>query len=256
MFRKTLFTLLIAAALPAAQAQNPERPDRPARPAAPGTGSGAPSLAVTDADVGDAASFGRGVNWLGVVDAVAYLSSECPVAPDDTTACAVLDPSPGFTAFDLPALGTLTIPARSSESLLCHSQTPNVTWSASNPTASPQQMLLRVTPYYVVESEVLDEVIDPNTGVSYGGRIELPLTAIYVSRTLQSGDFVDDYDTGTRMCIAGMLNHRNLVSSMGFTEAQARQLFRQPMTITMGLRGHAQLVDGANLYVGTRFYGD
>ena len=253
MFRIALFPLLFAAALPAAQAQDF---DRPARPAAKAAGPGAPSLAVTDADVGDAASFGRGVRWLGVMDASARLSGECPVDPDDPTPCAVLAAAPGFTNFDIPALGTLTIPARSSESLLCHSQTPNVTWSASNPTASPQQMVLRVTPYYVVESTVLEDVIDPATGVSYGGRIELPLTAIYVSRTLQSGDFVDDYDTGTRMCIAGMLNHRNLVSSMGFTEAQARQLFRQPMTITMGLRGHAQLVDGANLYVGTRFYGD
>ena len=253
MFRKTLFTLLIAAALPAAQAQDV---DRPARPAAKNAGTGAPSLAVTDAEVGDAASFGRGVTWLGVMDAAARLSGDCTGDPDDPTPCTVLAASPGYTSFDFPALGTMTIPARASESLLCHSQTPNVTWSASNPTASPQQMVLRVTPYYVVESPVLEDVVDPATGAPYGGRVVLPLTAIYVSRTLQPGEVVDDYDTGTRMCIAGMLNRRNLVASMGFTEAQARQLFRQPMTITMGLRGDAQQVDYANLYVGTRFYGD
>ena len=254
MTRKTLFALLIAAALPVAHAQDF---DRPLRPAAKPAGPGAPvTLAVTDADVGDAASFGRGVVWLGVFDARAHLSSDCTIFADDPAPCQTLAPAPGFTAFDFPALGTLSLPARATESLLCHSQTPNIVWSASNPTPSPQQMTLQVTPYYVVESAVLDDVIDPRTGVSYGGRVELPLTAVYASQTLHSGDFVDDYDTGTRMCIAGMLNRKTLVGSMGFTEAQARQLFRQPMTITLGLRGSAQLVDDAQLYVGTRFYGD
>jgi hypothetical protein len=103
---------------------------------------------------------------------------------------------------------------------------------------------------------VLVGLSDPNTGVPYDGAIELGLTGIFTSQTLQPGESLQDLDTGTRACIAGLVSKQNLIGTYGLTEAQADRFFRRPVTIRFGLRGSARLVEDAAINVGTRFYGD
>ena len=244
MTRPSLFALLVAAALPAAHAAGPAGPAAPSAP-----------MAVTDEDVGDADSFGRDVHWLGLLSAYGRLSTDCSADPADAP-CQTVAAAPAITGFDFPDLDVLVLPARASQSLLCHSQTPVVSWSAANDTAVPNEAMLRVTPYYRIESEVLVGLSDPNTGVPYDGVIELGLTGIYRAQTLQPGESTQDLDTGTRACIAGLVSKQNLVSAYGLTEAQADQFFRRPITIRFGVRGSASLVEDADINVGTRFYGD
>src|SRR5688572_372297 len=116
MIRKSLFALLVAAALPTAHAAEPV-----------GTAAKSPviePLAVTDATVGDAASFGRNVKWLGLLSGYGRLSADCTADPADTSPCQTLAPAPSGTGFDFPAVDSITIPGRSANSLLCHTQTP------------------------------------------------------------------------------------------------------------------------------------
>lgn len=247
MFRAPLPLVLAVAIAPAHALESP-------RPAT--VDPAAATMAVTDASVGDAASFGRDMKWLGLLSAAARLSPDCAAEPADTTPCRTLAPAPAPTSFDFPAVDTITIPGRSANSLLCHFQTPVVGWFAQNPTASAAAFSFRLTPYYRIASEVFVGLSDPNTGVPYDGVIELGLGAISTMHTLQPGEVAQDIDTDTRACIGGLVTRASLQSTWGLTAAQADQFFRRDVTITLGLRGSVRLVEDATINVGTRFAGD
>src|SRR5690349_10993082 len=53
------------------------------------------NAAVTDADVGDADSFGRNLRWLGLTDMGVELTSDCTGIP---TGCQVLAAAPAITS--------------------------------------------------------------------------------------------------------------------------------------------------------------
>jgi hypothetical protein len=252
MIRIPLYTLLLATLLPTAHAEDfmPRARSGDARQAAARPAPlGAP---VTPEQVGDAGSFGRDMHWLGLLDGNVNLAQDCSGAAG---ACQVLAPG-GFTTFDFADLGSVALPARSTHSLICHWQTPIVFYSAHNPGGAPQEFNFRVTPYYTIESEVLDGPSDPNTGVPYGGEIELPLTGIFTAQTLAPGASISDVATGTRACIGGLVSAQSLQSQWGLTAAQADDFFRGPVTIRMGIRGNAQMLEDASIYIGTRFVGD
>jgi hypothetical protein len=222
-----------------------------------------PALAAepTDAEVGDAASFGRGVNWLGLVSGVVDLGADCsPATPTDPPRpnCVTLNPAPAVTSFDRPNLDSLTLPARSARSLLCHWQTPNANVLWQNTTAASASARLSIRPYYRIESEVLADptLINPQTGLPFGGSLELGLTAVNESQTLAPGESMSRFYGTTRACVGGSLSRSLLVDTFGLSEEQARQVFRRPITIRLGLRGSAQLVEGAVINIGTRYVGD
>lgn len=224
----------------------------PASPVAPAT------KAVTDEEVGDADSFGRGMNWLGLLSGYVRLELDCTPAPGDPADpnCVTLNPAPAATSFNLANLDSITLPGRSSHSLLCHWQTPLVNLSFSNTTGARQFYRFQAAPTYRIESAVLDGLTDPNTGLPFGGAIEIALTAMFRSGTIDDGEFHDEVVSGARMCIGGLVSRRSLVESYGLTEAQARRFFREPITIRFGIRGSAQMMDGAGINFGTRLAGD
>lgn len=216
---------------------------------------------LTDAEVGDAASFGRAVNWLGLVSTFVELDTDCaPLAPTDPPRenCIVLNPAPAITSFDRPDIARITLPARSSRSLLCHWQTPiaNVLWRNTTAASAPSRISIR--PYYRFESEVLADptLINPVTGLPFAGALEVSLTAVNEGQTLDAGEAQNRLFTFTRSCIAGVISRTQLVQTYGLSDEQARQFFRRPITVRAGLRGSAQLVEFASLNVGTRFVGD
>jgi len=226
--------------------------------AAPASPTPISAQAVTDDDVGDADSFGRGMNWLGLLTGYVRLDTDCTPAPGDPADpyCLTLNPAPAFTSFNMPDLDSITLPGRSSHSLLCHWQTPLVNLSFSNNTGARQLYRFQVAPTYRIESTVLDGLTDPNTGLPFGGAIELSLNAMSRVGTIDDGEFHSEVVSGARMCIGGLVSRRSLVDSYGLTDAQARRFFREPITIRFGLRGNAQMLDGASINFGTRFAGD
>lgn len=231
---------------------------REAKPAKAG-GAVAP-LALTVEEVGDPDTFGKAVKWLGLVSINMTLTDNCsPVAGEPALEnCIELAPAPAPTPINAPDLASITLPGRSAETLLCHWQTPVVSYSLANTTGAPAQYAFRLTPTYRFESDVLDDpaLINPATGLPFGGSLSTSLTSVNRFGTLQDGEFEVQYESGTRMCIGGVLSQRSLVQQWGLTEAQARRFFRRPITIVMGLSGNTRLVDGASINFGTRFVGD
>ncbi|MEO6172452.1 MAG: hypothetical protein ABIP02_04985 [Arenimonas sp.] len=219
--------------------------------------------AYTDAQVGDANSFGRNVKFMGMVQTgVLTIAADCtpdpafPPGPNDH--CLVPDVNSN-TSFNYPNLGAVLIPGKSSKSLFCHSQTPFGVMIYHNGTGVYQgtaRSVFNVT--YKIENEVLSDpsLIDPNTGLPFGGSLQTSLSAVRDSRGLQPGDTQVYRDNYTRMCNAGIVSKRSLIEGYGLTDAQATAFFNKDTVITIGLVGSTRLVSDGSMIVGTRFYGD
>lgn len=221
-------------------------------------------LAPAVTDTGDANSFGRNVKFIGLVSSGSItLASDCtpdpdfPPGPDDH--CFVVNPAPAITNVTVTDAGRMMIPGKSSNSLFCHWQTPVVTYAFANPTGVYQpNARFTVTPSYKIENAVLNDpsLIDPATGLPFGGSFTTGLAGIRHSRSLQPDEFQVERDNNTRSCIAGMVSKRNLIEGFGLTEAQATNFFKNDTIITLNLQIQTRLVDFAGINYGTRFVGD
>ncbi len=219
--------------------------------------------AYTDAQVGDANSFGRNVRFVGSVQSgVLQIAPDCtpdpsfPPGPNDH--CVVPDAN-GFASANFPEMGTVLIPGRSVKSLLCHWQTPFASFFYQNTSGSYQgNARATITATYRIVNEVLNDptLIDPTTGLPFGGVLNTGLASIHDTRGLQPGDFQVYSDNDTRVCNGGLLSKRALIESYGLSEAQATQFFQKDTVITIGLAGSTRHVTDASVIIGTRFVGD
>lgn len=218
--------------------------------------------AYTDAEVGDANSFGRNMKFIGMVQTgVLSIAPDCtpdpafPPGPNDH--CVV--PVSGNASFNFTNMGTVLIPGKSSKSLFCHSQTPFGAMFYQNDTGVYQGTArTNVIMTYRIENEVLASpgLVDPGTGLPLAGAIETSLGASRDTRGLQPGDFQLYRDNYTRFCNAGIVSKRNLMEGYGLTEAQATAFFTKDTVITVGLVGNTRFVSNGTVIVGTRFFGD
>ncbi|HEY0661833.1 MAG TPA: hypothetical protein VGD21_11015 [Lysobacter sp.] len=216
--------------------------------------------AVTDADVGDVASFGRNLHWLGVADMAVELTDTCPIVGGDPDAgCQALNPAPAITTFAFEDLGHISLPAKATNSLLCYWFSPVLNVTYYNPTATPAIARLRYSPTLTVENPVLDDpaMIDPMTGLPFGGRLLTSMTSSEVFEVPLDPEMqLFERSRDSTVCIAGFISHEALVGTYGLTEAQATEFFKQPTTVRMNISGSAQYVQGASLYFGFRIIGD
>lgn len=227
------------------------------------TARAAPAIGIAAAPtldaVGDVDSFGRALRWLGVTQMNITLSDSCPPPGGDDSACAVLNPAPATTAFDFEDVARITLPGKAANSLLCHWLSPFLDIGYANPTAAAAVARLTYQPTLTVESEVLDDpaLIDPTTGLPFGGRLLTGMTASErFEMPLDAGQVIGERTRDSAVCIAGFLNRRALVQNYGLTEAQAKQFFKQPITVRMNISGSARYVSNANLIFGLRIVGD
>jgi hypothetical protein len=214
-------------------------------------------------EVGDPDSFGRDVIYLGNAQtANVALQSDCtpdpmfPPAPNDR--CIVLNAQPAATSFNEDGLATLQLPAESTKSLVCFALTPNHNFEFNNLTGVAQpNARYNARAVITIENEVLDDptLIDPNTGLPYGGKMTLPLSTYSESRSIAAGEREQKSLFLSRHCIGGLVSKRSLVGS-GLSETQAKQFFKKPMKFTFGASGTVQIVDFANYFYGIRLYGD
>lgn len=181
-------------------------------------------------EVGDPDSFGRDVIYLGNAQtANVALQEDCtpdPSAPTDR--CVTLAAQPAPTSWNEDGLATLQLPADSTKSLICFALTPNVNFEFNNLTGVAQSNA-RFTARAVItiENEVLDDptLIDPGTGLPYGGKMTLALSTWSESRSIAADEREQKLMFVSRHCIGGLVSKRSLVGS-GLTETQAKQFFR------------------------------
>ena len=227
---------------------------------APVPGMVAAASTPTPEDVGDVDSFGRSLVWLGVTQGNLDLSSSCP--PDDgdpSTNCVSLNAAPGYTSFSLDDIAHVTLPGKSSHSLLCYWFSPLLTVNYQNPTAADDIGVLSYSPTLTVESEVLDDpaLVDPTTGLPFNGKLITGMTSSERFETpLAAGMALNQRWRDSAVCIAGFLSRRALVDTFGLTDEQAKKVFRKPMTVRLNVHGSARYVADASLIFGLRMVGD
>lgn len=229
--------------VPHVAASTPKAPDATASSPSPG-------------DVGDADSFGRNLQWLGLADGEVDLADDCT---GDTFPCTVLAPAPASTSFSYTDLGHITLPARAAHSLICYWFSPFLTMGYGNDGATPVVAHLNYTPTVTIENPVLDDpsLIDPTTGLPFGGQLLTGMTSQEIfEEPLAPGTHITDRSRDSAVCIAGLISKSTLTSLYGLTDAQARDFFRQQMTLRLNVDGRAQYIDFATLYFGWRLVGD
>jgi hypothetical protein len=216
----------------------------------------ATAASPSPADVGDADSFGRNVLWLGLTDGNVDLAADCT---GDTFPCTVLAPPPAATSFSYTDLGHITLPAKAAHSLLCYWFSPFLTIGYGNDGAAPVVAHLNYTPTVTIENPMLNDpsLIDPTTGLPFGGSLLTGMTSSETFETpLEPGTHVTERTRDSAVCIAGLISKSTLMTTYGFTDNQAKDFFKQQMTLRLNVSGTAQYVDFAALYFGWRIVGD
>ena len=224
-------------------------------------GNGRALPAVSDADVGDADSFGRKVTYVGIIasEDVDLEVSGCQPSTDPGYQCVTLNPQPQSTSFNFSDMGHITLPANSTHSLLCFQFTTIQSWEFNNETSSPAESQLDFNESVTIESPLLDDpsLIDPTTGQPFAGKLTAGIgTDIGDGGTLQPGQ--DRYHSAwsTRACQGGAISKSALKSIYNLPDNIVDRFFREPMTIRLNARGDATLVQFGGMTFGVRFYGD
>jgi hypothetical protein len=222
-------------------------------------GDMAAAAAPTVEDVGDPDSFGRNVTYIGMTqtDSVT-IAPDCSFSDPEFERCIVGNPAPLPTLFDESDLAVINLPAKSTKSLVCFGFTPFIGVSWANNTATMQTASFIATAPIIIDNEVLDDpaLINPNTGLPFGGSLSLSLSTWFNRHSIGVGEFEDENSFQSRTCIAGIVSKRALVDGFGLSEAQATQFFKKPMTFHFGARGSVQMSEFTTYFYGIRLYGD
>jgi hypothetical protein len=217
------------------------------------------AAAPTVEDVGDPDSFGRNVTYLGLTQTLpVVILPDCTGSDPTFERCIVANAAPGPTSFDESNLATINLPAKASKSLLCFTVTPLVQVQWFNPLAAPANARISANAVITIDNEVLDDpaLIDPTTGLPFGGTLTLGLSTYSDFHTLQPAETDTKTLFMTRSCIAGIVSKRALVETYGLTDLQAGEFFKKPMSLSFGSRGTVALTDFTSYFYGIRLYGD
>lgn len=242
------------------QTQQVKKPSaRVATPLVLAPGVVSATAAPTEEDVGDPDSFGRSVTYLGLAQTLPVtLADDCSGSDPTFERCIVNQPAPSPTSFNEADLATMKLPAKASKSLLCFNFTPFIGVSWANNTGSPQTAQFSALGRITIDNEVLDDpaLIDPSSGLPFGGSLKVTLSTWHNFHSIQPGEFEDESSSQTRACIAGLVSKRALVNAYGLSETQATQFFKKPMTIHFGSSGTVQMSQFTQYFYGVRVFGD
>jgi len=213
--------------------------------------------APTNADVGDADSFGRAVNFLGFRQTEGVtIAADC-TGLDPASCLTVTDPAVGASFSRIGDDAVIKLPGRAAKSLLCFTLTPLAEVQFYNPTSTPVNATGIFVANWRIESEVFNDptLTNPATGLPLGGVISSGQTLGFESRRIEPNDRYQFVPFFSRSCISGNLSRRSLIGTYGLSEAQAREVFRKPITIRFGATAIGNYADVYSGY-GVRIYGD
>jgi hypothetical protein len=206
-------------------------------------------------DVGDADSFGRRSTYLGFVGSIPLIvDADCSGAgPEERCVTAV--PPRNLLTLDERDLGVIHLPANVTHSLVCFTLTPSVSWSFWNPTEASVNAQMNLLTSVIVQSEVFNGLIDPETGEPLDDGFNLTLGTYRESHFLAPSASEEKRMTLSRGCGGGIVN-RDMLRGLGLSETQVNAFFHKPITIHFGVLGTLAAVNQLSFAYGVRLYGD
>jgi hypothetical protein len=213
----------------------------------------------TQADVGDAESFGKPVLYMGLAQSQAVVVlDDCSASDPAIERCIPNAAAPAITSFHETNLATINLPAKASKTLLCFKLTPFINVSWANNTGTRQTARFNAAAEVTIESPVLADpaLIDPTTNLPFGGSLTLRLNTWNNVHSIDPGEFEQESSVQSRGCIGGIISRRSLVENYGLSTTQANGVFKKPMTIRLGARGSVSMSQSTLFFYGLRLYGD
>lgn len=229
-------------------------------------GAGLRAAPPTAADVGDADTFGRTAQYMGVASGFVQLSAACPAPtptptppfnPNDSQ-CFNLSPAPATTSFDAQDICRIKLPKKSTKNIIYPVVNIFLNYQLQNSSGVTQpSALFSFTASLTIESDVLNNpsIIDPGTGLPAAGKFTFQFPYVFRDdRAMQDGDRQRIRETLVRIGNAG-LNRAFFIAS-GLTDSQVDDLFKSVITVRMSVQGSAKFVTDATITGNMRLFGD
>lgn len=225
--------------------------------------AGRPAAPPTNAQVGDAASFGRNLRWLGMSTGDgAVITGDCAAVhrEDPSIQCAQVNDYAVDTAFAFGDLGRIELPAGAANSMLCHWLTPLMQGHYYTTSATPTVGRIAYAPNITIESPALADpaMIDLQTGAPFNGRIVRGASYEIENAVLQQGLPLQltAFRERTVTCADALVSKQQLIDVHGLTRSQADRFFASPVTLRFGVRGSVRNMGRVVIALGARVVGD
>jgi len=202
---------------------------------------------LTAADVGEPDSFGKNVKFLGTAaTGVVYVYRSCDPAillaeievtlgADDRCLANTVGGATSSATFS--DLGRITIPGRSVDNVVYFILNNTVSSETQNTFANGLPVFSSYIPRLTIESAALNDptALDPTTGLPLNGVLTVSAFGARVfNKTVAADDFEFFYDTYSAAATRGFA--RSYFADLGLPPTVINNLYRQPMTIRLGMR--------------------
>lgn len=216
--------------------------------------------AVSDADVGDADSFGRNVVYAGLLaSSDVNLAEDCSPGGTPLDNCVTVNPQPSVTSFDFEDLAHITLPGKATHSFLCFHTTTFHFRHYQNETSGMFDAHFGYEESVTLESDLLNDpsLIDPTTGLPFNGKIRNYIgTDVNDRMSLMPGQSGSHSEWSSRTCQGGIISKNYLTTEYNLPQSIVDQFFKHPITLRLNIEGNAGLVTDGYIITGIRFYGD
>lgn len=212
------------------------------------------------ADVGEPDSFGKNVKFLGsAVSGTIYVYHSCDpqvlldelqltLSPDDRCLAAANGGASASATFT--DIGRITIPGRSADNVIYFIANNTISHDLQNNFANGLPVFFTYSPRVTIESAALNDpaALDPVTGQPLNGSLTVGISGTkQFIRTVPAGEFEFFNDTYSTAATRGFA--RSYFADLGLPPTVVNNLYRQPMTIRLGMR-----VSVRNIFLGQYFY--
>jgi hypothetical protein len=224
--------------------------------AAPGNGNGGGQVQGGGVEP---EPFGRPVTHLGMTKLVAYQFVPAGSVCDDPQpdVCLVMNPSPTGTNYEFPNATSIVIPAGSTHSIVWPVFHHIAWYEFINDTGVSQIANFALAIDLTLESAALSDpsLINPDTGQPFNGSYLVQFTPAEASNmSISAGERVRQR---RRLASSGnQFFDYQFFQSLGLSDKVIKSIFSGQITLHLGIRGNAKLVDTASGNFSMRLFGD
>jgi hypothetical protein len=221
----------------------------------------------TQDDVGDVGSFGNNAIYMGAASgSVTLQTAACTPTPAPTPSnnpangdqCFQITDTTITTPFDAENSCRINLPKSATRTIIYPVLNFFYRYHMNNMAGVPDQARFQFTSDLTIVSTVLNDpsIIDPLTGNPANGKLvfEFSPNRVFDDRHLDTAETAEVRLTLTRAGNAG-ISKQQLVG-LGLSQTVVDNLFSNPMTIQMNVRGTAKDVDSASITTNMRLFGD
>jgi hypothetical protein len=222
---------------------------------------------LSAADVGDPDSFGKAVKFLGTAATgavyvyhscdAAILLAEIEVVLGADDRCLVNTLGGGTVNMTYNDLGRITIPGRSVDNVVYFILNNTVSSESQNTFVNGLPVFSSYSPRLTIESAALNDptALDPVTGMPLNGVLTVSAFGAKVfNKTVAPDDFEFVRDSYSSAATRGFA--RSYFADLGLPQTVINNLYRQPMTIRLGMRVAARNVSFGQYFYAMRLTGN